>query len=83
MATADIDLFLFFLKEGVDPNVCDKVSNVVVMIVAVCNRCHLLRVDNLQLGKHPLFYATNCGRQDLAGLLIEHGADVDLVTKVS
>ena len=80
MATADIDIVSFFLKEGVDPNVCDKVSK--NDSGSSCS-CHLLHVDNLQLGKHPLFYATNCGRQDLAELLIEHGADVDLVTKVS
>ena len=27
LATADIDLFSFFLKEGVDPNICDEVSS--------------------------------------------------------
>ena len=78
MATVDIDLFSFFLKEGVDPNICDRVSSVAVVIAAFNTI-----VDDLQLGKHPLFYATNCSRQDLAGLLIEHGADVDLVTIVS
>ena len=77
MATTDIDLFSFFLEEGVDPNVCDKVSCTEVMIAAVDSNVHL------QLGKHPLFYATHCGRLDVAELLIEHGADVDLATKVS
>ena len=33
MTTADIDVFSFFLKEGVDPNVCDKVSNVYVVVI--------------------------------------------------
>ena len=37
---------------------------------------------NLQDDRHPLFYATYYGRQDLAELLIEHGADVDLATNV-
>ena len=34
IATADINLFSFFLKQGVDPNVFDEVC-IVVMIVAV------------------------------------------------
>ena len=78
MATADIDLFLFFLEEGVNPNFCDKVSIGAVFIAAFNTT-----IDHLQLGKHPLFYATSCGRQNVAELLIEHGADVDLDTEVS
>ena len=35
MATADVDLFSSFLEQGVDPDVCDKVSSVVIMIAAV------------------------------------------------
>ena len=35
IATADVDLFSFFLKKGVDPNIFDEVSSAVVMIVAV------------------------------------------------
>ena len=71
-------MFSFFLKEGIDPNVSDKVSNVEVMMVAV-----IITVSHLQDDRHPLFYATYSGRQDLVELLMEHGADVDLATKVS
>ena len=48
------------------------------MMVAV-----IITVSHLQDDRHPLFYATYSGRQDLVELLMEHGADVDLATKVS
>ena len=35
IATADINLFSFFLKQGVDPNIFDEVSSVEVIMVAV------------------------------------------------
>ena len=77
IATEDVNFFSFFLKQGVDPNTFDKVSSAEVMVVAV-----IITVSHLQDDRHPLFYATYYGRRDLAELLIEHGADVDLATNV-
>ena len=37
----------------------------------------------IQDDNHPLAHATISGRQDLAEVLIEYGADVDLATNVS
>ena len=37
----------------------------------------------LQLGINPLINAISAGRQDLVELLVDHGADMDLASKVS
>ena len=44
MATADVDLFSSFLEQGVDPDIFDKVSSAVIMIVG---SCHDKTVDHL------------------------------------
>ena len=78
IATADIDFFSFFLKQGVDPNIFDRVGSIELMIVAAIR----IFFCSLQDGYHPLAHTTYSGRQDLVEVLIEHGADVDLATKV-
>ena len=35
IATEDINFFSFFLKQGVDPNITDKVSSVEIIMVYI------------------------------------------------
>ena len=72
---ADINQFSDILNRGVDPDIYDQVSRIIIILFKRC-----MCMNALQIGRHPLWYAVDHKRADLVHLLLENKADVNLTT---